>query len=457
MSLDLDAAKMLAAMVKIQPRMLELAKEQKTFEDLERMLVAEIANADSTSGAISAYTNYGSLLPDWKFVFASNKGPVPGFAVNRTFSDGSVVRGLFSATNVVVLDREIHGAMLANATVTFPIDYSIALDTQALSYLAPYIEGKTSSLAKDFHEIFQFIARGDVYVDPVPYITENLPNILIEKNVSEIRRRLTAYEMLRTIDEEHLRDTGQIRSISSEEERKRIVEKYVIDMLDNASDSEVMTAVQFRHTLCYCVLLKMTSIQLRSKTKTPATKLQELVDFMDAELHTMWLREIVVAAEYFKRGQNLAFFGKIQKAPAAKLSDQFAVLKGMAWDFWHIRYLESAATNEDTMPESTRIKPRYFFPALLTCDKRFIEIIDLYPLKSYAYQQGRQIPLPFPALDWIDIAAGTGEARAQFENKYLSRQAVQRRETLRVGLKAKLPAMVKALEEDFAKAATALS
>ena len=183
MSLDLNAAKMLAAMVASQPRMLELAKEQKIFEELEHILVAEIANANSTDKAISAYTSFGTLLPDWKFVFASDKGPVPGFAVNRTFSDGSVVRGLFSSTNVVVLDREIHRAMVANATVTFPFDYSIALDTQALSYLAPYIEGKTTSLAKDFHEIFRFIARGDVYVDPIPYITENLPNILTEKNI----------------------------------------------------------------------------------------------------------------------------------------------------------------------------------------------------------------------------------------------------------------------------------
>jgi hypothetical protein len=127
----------------------------------------------------------------------------------------------------------------------------------------------------------------------------------------------------------------------------------------------------------------------------------------------------------------------------------------MAWDFWHIRYLESAATNEDTMPDPVHVQPRYFFPALLTCDKRFIEIIDLYPIKSYAYQQGHSLPLAFPAKDWIDIAAGSGDARAQFENRYLSREAIQRREALRNGLQAKLPELVQTLEAEFAKAATA--
>jgi hypothetical protein len=313
MLLDLNAVNMLAAMVTAQPHIIELMKKQKNFEEIEHMLVAEIANADSTGEAMSAYTRIGTLLPDWKFVFASNKGPVPGHAVNRTFSDGSVVRSLFSSSNVVVLDREIHEAMLANVTVTFPIDYSIALDTQALSYLAPYIEGKTDTLAKDFHEIFHFIAQGDVYVDPAPYITENLPNILVEKNIPEIRRRLNAYEILRTIDEKHLHDTGGIQSVLPEEERKRNVERHITIMLDNASRPELMAAVQFRHTLCYCVLLKMASIQLRSKGKSSIAKLHELVDFMDAQLHTLWLREIVVASEYFKKGQILKFFGKIQK------------------------------------------------------------------------------------------------------------------------------------------------
>lgn len=444
---------MLAALSNANPRMLALAKQQELFPEIERTVVALIGNATSTSDALLAYEKFGSLIPDWKFLFASEKGPKPGFAVNRSFSDGSVVRGLFSSDRVVVLDSDIRHGMVTNREVTFPIDHSISLDTQALSYLAPYIDGRTTKLPKDFHEIFAFISRDDVFVDPIPYLTENLPNILVDENVPEIRRRLAAYEILRTIDAKHLLETAEIRSIISQEERNGNVHRLIDKMIRDASNPEFMSAVLQRQTLVYCMLLKMTTIQLRSREKSHDAKLHELVKFMDTQLQTMFARELMVAAEYFARGQNLTFFGKIQKGPANKLSELIAQLKNMAWDFWHIRYIEEAATNEETLPDTSPIQARYFFPALLTCDKRFIEVIDLYPLKSCAYQQGSRCPIPFPAKDWIAILAGSPNTEVAFMDKYFSKQALHRRDTQREHVETNLPALVRDLEGEFAKAA----
>ncbi|RZI40120.1 hypothetical protein EGT07_25020 [Herbaspirillum sp. HC18] len=443
---------MMAMLVKGNPRMLAMAKQQELFPEVERIVVALIANAVSPGDAFLTYEKYGSLVPDWKFVFASEKGPIPGFAVNRSFSDGSVVRGLFASERVVVLDPDMRRAMLAKREVTFPIDYSIALDTQALSYLAPYIDGKTTKLPKDFHEIFAFISQENVFVDPIPYLTENLPNVLIEKNIPGIRRRLAAYEILRTIDGTHFHETQEIRSTIPQDERNGNVDRFIDKMIKDASNPKLMSSVLHRHTLAYCMLLKMTTIQLRSRDKSKATKLHELVEFMDTQLQTMFAREIVVAAEYFDKGQNLTFFGKIQKAPSDHLPELIAQLKNMAWDFFHIRYIEGAVTNDDTLLETSPDQARYFFPALLTCDKRFIEVIDLYPLKSCAYQQGTQRPVPFPAIDWITIAAGTPDAEAEFMNRYFSRQVLHRRETHRDHVESNLLAIVRDLEEEFAKA-----
>ena len=155
---------MVAALVNANPSMLAMARQQAIFPEIERTVVALVANADSTTDAFLAYERFGSLIPDWKFMFAADTGPRPGFAVNRNFSDGSVVRGLFSSDRVVVLDPETRREMQSGGEATFPIDHSIALDTQALSYLAPYIDGRTSKLPKDFHEVFAFIARDDVFV-----------------------------------------------------------------------------------------------------------------------------------------------------------------------------------------------------------------------------------------------------------------------------------------------------
>jgi len=451
----LNGIEILAAVVKANPSMMMMAKEQQIFPEVERTVVALIGNATSTGESLLAYEKFGSLVPDWKFLFASEKGSAPGFAVNRNFSDGSVVRGLFSTERAVVLDQGIHRDMLSKHEATFPIDHSIALDTQALSYLLPYLNGKTTNLPKDFYEIFSFISQDEVFVDPVPYLTENLPNILIDKNIPQITDRLGAYEVLRTIDAKHFRETQEVRSKISQNERNSNVDKFVRKMIQDASEPKLMSAVLRRYTLLYCLLLKMSTIQLGSQGRSSDSKLHELVEFMDSQLHTVFAREIVVAAEYFSKGQDLTFFGKIQKRPPDELSDLIKQLKNMAWDFWHIRYIEEAATNESPRPDTAPIQPRYFFPALLTCDKKFIEIIDLYPLKSCAYQKGSRSPIPFAAKDWIAALSGSPGTEAAIMEKYFSREAIHRRDTKREGVDTKLPALVNTLEEEFAKAARA--
>lgn len=207
---------MMAKLMEQYPAMLTMAKEHPRFPEIEQMVVALIANADSVADAVAAYEKYRSIVPDWKFVLASGKGPTPGLSVNRTFSDGSVIRGLFSTERVFVLDAETRQEMITHVNAIFSIDYSIALDTQSLSYLAPYIEGKTARLPDDFQEIFAFISQDNVFVDPMPYMLENLPNVLVTKNVGEIRRRLRGYEILRTIDGAHFRQTSEVRSTVSE-------------------------------------------------------------------------------------------------------------------------------------------------------------------------------------------------------------------------------------------------
>ena len=136
----LQYVELMASVVKAQPQMLAMVHEQQFFPEIERDIVAMIANASSPANGLLAYEKYGSLIPDWKFVFATDTGAIPGFAVNREFSDGSVVRSLFKTDRVIVLDPGVRDAMFSTGEAKFPIDYSIGLDTQALSYLAPYID-----------------------------------------------------------------------------------------------------------------------------------------------------------------------------------------------------------------------------------------------------------------------------------------------------------------------------
>ncbi|MDR6743236.1 hypothetical protein J2X56_005273 [Herbaspirillum sp. 1173] len=442
---------MIAQITRRYPEMLNMAKAQSSFPKMEKMVVACIANADTVEEAKFAYEHCYALVPDWKFVFASAKGASPGLSVHREFSDGSVVRGLFATERIFVLDPQVLNEMNTMGSSTFATDYSISLDTQMTSYLAPYLEGNLTKLPKDIHEIFSFIARDDVFVDALPYMLENLPNIQNKENVEAIKKKLIGYERLRTLDCKYFKETGKVRSQLDDVAFLDSVNGHLERMLRNSTQIELMTGLTQRIHIMYCLLLKMAIIQLANPKRSLKSKLVEFMEFQDKELHTICARETIVAKEYFTRGQDLKFFGAIQKTTAEKLPDKLGKLKGMAWDFWHIRSVEAMVTIDEKLPQEDRTHARYFFPSFLTCDKKLIEIVDIYPLKSYAYKTDSSELFPFAALDWVkEVAQGDDD---NFVSKYLHPSEVERRYEMTESAKASLPGIVVKLEAEFLRVA----
>ena len=58
------------------------------MEKLKERLVMEIGNAEDLSAALKLYTSFYLLIPEYKFVFSSPKGPYPGFQTDRNSSMG---------------------------------------------------------------------------------------------------------------------------------------------------------------------------------------------------------------------------------------------------------------------------------------------------------------------------------------------------------------------------------
>lgn len=405
----------------------------------EIQVVADIGNADSVEEAYELYRLFSPLIKDYKFVLAAEKGAKPGFATNRIFSAGAAVRSLFKTDRVLVLDIDTLLEMETTGQSTYPIDYSISLDTQALSYLEPYMTGRSvSAIPKDFKEVFEFIARADVYVDPMPYLMENLRNLDDPVAADKIFGKLRAYEILRTIDEDWLGSRDIVRSVLSEQELSRRAQEHISRMYLDRSHHAAMNALTFRHQFQYCCLLKMVSIQLNSSKENVNEKVMAFLEFSHSQLATMTGRETALARAYFERGQNLAFFGKIQK----KRPDILKQLDNMAWDLLHIRQLEEVLTLPSPMGG------RYFFPALLTFDKRFIEVIDLYPLKSCAFKIGGTEIIPFYDGDWLELISPKRDDGHAAVKKYFSEGAIASRATRRNDAKMQLPDIVRQLENE---------
>ena len=402
-------------------------------------VIARICNSDSPEEAFILFSHFEPLLNGWKFVLGSEIGSRPGFAINRTFASGSVVvRSLFRTSKIFVLDQRTVRDM-ANGRATFGIDYSISLETQALSYLAPYLDGRTS-LPAGVAEMFSFIARDDVYVDPLPYQYENIERLSSPYDAEKIFEKLKAYEVLRTLDVDRLRRRGEIRSTLSDMELVKATQENIGRLL-NGNDSFVR-ALKLRHSFFYALLLKMADIQITNARRTVNDKLFDFLYFCDTELAAMCARESVIARRYFEQGQKLSFFGKIQKGR----SGLFEQLKNMAWDLMHVRHLEHALTISTT-PEA-----RYFIPALLTFDRGLIEIMDLYPLKACAFLAGGP-PIPFYDGDPLAALFDDPMHQDQLKSQFYSRAAISSRSSNLSNARARMAATVAALEDRLANSA----
>lgn len=401
-------------------------------------LVARIANSDTPKEAFEIFMLHrdAPALKKAKFVFASETGASLGFAASRAFSAKSVVRSLFNTEKVLVLDQKSVEAMFLGNEFTFPVDYSISLDTMALSYLAPYINGGCKRLPDDFKEIFEFIARPDVNVDAQIYMQENLHNLADPDNVEKILTRLKGYEVLRTLDVRWLQQHNEIRSTVSPEKIEARAKKLLAGMKNDLKNKAYMGEINHRFTVLYCQLLKMAVIQLSNPGAPLQEKLEQFFEFQHETLARINAREIAVARAFFERGDKLGFFRKVQK----KRDGLFKELENMTWDLFHIRHLELSMT----------IKPlkgaRYFFPALLTCDKKFIEIIDLYPLRSCSFIEGTARPIPVYAGDFFGLVADTIEGQEAFGNRYYSPSVIADRDLRRKAVKAKIGSIKQSLE-----------
>jgi hypothetical protein len=58
-------------------------------------IIGKICSADTLSESLDLFRKYSDDIKTCKFIFASRSGGVPGFSVDRNFSDGSVIRGIY--------------------------------------------------------------------------------------------------------------------------------------------------------------------------------------------------------------------------------------------------------------------------------------------------------------------------------------------------------------------------
>lgn len=250
------------------------------MENLEKQVVMEIGNADDLFESLRLYTNFHQLIPEYKFVFSSPKGPYPGFQSNKKFKNGASIRSLFNDENVLVMDPKTIGEMFSdNGCSTFKIDYSISLDSQALSYLKPYINGKKSGADDDVEEIFKFISQKNTQVDSLLYEIENLSNMDRDENHHKIFDKLMGFEFIKGIDLKKFEDSGSLETKISKGELFLNTDRHFSTLLTKNKDTSFRKAIKERHYRVYAYILMMSIIQIKSPARSLKNKKNGLIEF----------------------------------------------------------------------------------------------------------------------------------------------------------------------------------
>jgi len=406
--------------------------------DLKLQVIDHIGKAKSIAEAAMAFTLFEKELTGCRFVFAADIGGQPGFAINKTFSSGAAIRSLFQSERVVVVD---HNSIAArDGGYDYAYDYSISLDTSAVSVLKPFLDGR-KGVPEDIAEVIEFLTSNHASFDPLPYAFENFANL--DRGIPTAERmyeKALGYETLASADLDYLKQTGTLRTRLDPDSLARRAARMISTMYDgNAAPGFVDEMSRLRRAM-YALLLKMAVIQIRDPRRSLKQKLGAFLSFCDQDLATMHLRELVIAKEYFERGQGLGFFSRVHKNYNGEKS-LFEVLENMAWDIYHLRHLEL------TMGISRSSDAKYFFSALLTFDKHLIELLDLCSLRAIALIGYPPRPIPFPKTDVIPFLD------PEDVDKVFSVEAIHSRNLRRSEANLSLPRTILVLENQLAEAA----
>lgn len=378
-------------------------------------IIYNLVHANDLESSLKIYERYYYDLIGYKFflTFDSDIGVVTGHSIDKEFSKGASVKSLFSEKKVFLLDEVTYKQMKIYGKSDFLFDYSISLDTMALSYLEPFIyTPKNNQLHDKIKEVFDFISRDDVFVDPSPYILENSFNFLDKNKVDKIFNKIKAYEFLRNFDSDFYIKTGGIRSKKTETELIKSTQEIISQKIYSLQNENLVKSITKRFNIQYILLLIISIIQLKYANKTLFEKMDLYFYYNEKYLSALSIREAFLARDFFVMKQNLLFFRHIQLRKINILNE----VKNMTWDVLHFRNLEEAPTFKLDK------EVRYFFPAILTFDVNFQKIIENFKVKGLVYNNIGDI-FPFYKKEISDIEGLTTEENKILNNRYFSDEA----------------------------------
>ena len=403
-------------------------------------LIAQIALSSSIKEATELYKMFEDILKNYVFILSFDKSSaaIPGLAVDKNFSKTGAIRGLYKYNNIFVLSEKTVDSLLCGEKEEIPIDYSISLDTQAVSYLYSYFFDRNNNrLPGDLDEFFRFIIEPDVNVDPIPHLTENIYNLKCGDNLAEIYNVKLAYEMFRNLDVDTFKNENKLKFHKTEFEIQQIAQQQMSQEIFRLTNEQFNIEYERMFHEQYIIILIIAIIRWKYSKKSIYTKIYTYFEMNQKYLGLMSVRDANLAYAIFSNKSN--FFGKIQKNSDGLVRK----MKAMAWDIFHFRYLEKASTF------SFSRNADYFFPALCSFDDEFVKLIDFYKLGGLVYNKKDSDIYPFYAFGIDDMIELNDKHKMQIQEAFFTSDAIIERQNTCENKRKKFNQSILELEEEF--------
>jgi hypothetical protein len=333
----------------------------------------------------------------------------------RRFGNKLHLLSIFSDENLTVLNDRIFAETDLCGTARFAVDYNIAFDANAASFLRSAFDQRDNSQVRDLREFLSHFGGNRMNWDVRPYLHENADLLL--SNDSHIFETVLASERLAALDVREFTNSGMLTTNVAEDELRRRATIEMGEFCRNLSNGGKKLIDHRRHSF-YAAILYMTILQRSRPSKGEAIpKLKAMIEFMDEELSALFLMVLWAAWLWFSSDPRMAIFNTLQVG--AKFPLQRAA--NISWDIYHI-------SEQHGMITTPRPGADVLIPAFLTGDQNLGEFWQAYPIRS-CWAPGRlEHPYCVPAIDVGRELARMLKDDPKFVARYFTLEARRRRE-----------------------------
>lgn len=344
------------------------------------------------------YNNFQSCSEHKLEIISSDKNMAINLPILKEIIDLPNIMTIFEYPNLAFYNTEIVLGMVDGKRAPFSLDYSISFESNSARYLHDYLSTGTCN-DKDFETTLHTLLEKNYNLDPMFYMIEN--SAKGNKSI-DFYENLYSIKKLMTCDMNNYYKTKKIESVFTDLEVENIVKE---DLYHLEYKYKLIIAKAKEQQLIMKVILLAMAFA-RYKYKNEKEQVSYIVNFMSERLKTIFLRELVIAINYFyfenikdkdlKKDEKdkYRFFNPLNGQDENKF---FEKLDGMAWDFTLVRQLEMYFTSKPN-PDAD-----FFIPFLFTYDKGLIEVMKMFYCKEFLIFHKDKSTVPIPSINKFNM------------------------------------------------------